>query len=74
MATWGRTTDIEFVYGVEVDARNAVLAEEFQGPGHEVPPFNGQARGAASAAVGLDRQQHGERVGSDARSATRRRR
>src|SRR6185503_5505020 len=42
MATWGRTTDIEFVYGVEVDARNAVLAEEFQGPGHEVPPFKGR--------------------------------
>src|SRR5438067_78168 len=32
MATWGRTTDIEFVYGVELDAHDAVLAEEFQGP------------------------------------------
>jgi hypothetical protein len=42
MATWGRTTDIEFVYGVEVDARNLVLAEEFQGPGHEVPAFKGR--------------------------------
>jgi hypothetical protein len=41
MATWGRTTDIEFVYGVEVDASGRVLAEEFQGPGHEVPPFKG---------------------------------
>ena len=42
MATWGRTTDIEFVYGVEVDAHNLVLAEEFQGPGHEVPAFRGR--------------------------------
>jgi hypothetical protein len=42
MATWGRTTDIEFVYGVEVDAGDAVIAEEYQGPGHEVPPFKGR--------------------------------
>lgn len=42
MATWGRTTDIEFVYGVEIDAAGRVLAEEFQGPGHEVPPFTGR--------------------------------
>jgi hypothetical protein len=42
MATWGRTTDIEFVYGVELDAHDAVIAEEFQGPGHEVPPFKGR--------------------------------
>jgi hypothetical protein len=41
MATWGRTTDIEFIYGVEVDAHGQVLAEEFQGPGHEVPAFTG---------------------------------
>src|SRR5262245_4770459 len=45
MATWGRTTDIEFVYGVEVNASGAVLAEEFQGPGHEVPAFKGRHEG-----------------------------
>jgi hypothetical protein len=45
MATWGRTTDIEFVYGVEVDGSGKVLAEEFQGPGHEVPAFEGQHEG-----------------------------
>ena len=45
MATWGRTTDIEYVYGVEVDDRGNVLAEEFQGPGHEVPPFRGRHEG-----------------------------
>jgi hypothetical protein len=42
MATWGRTTDIEFVYGVEIDDAGRVLAEEFQGPGHDVPPFTGR--------------------------------
>ena len=45
MATWGRTTDIEFVYGVEVDEQDRILAEEFQGPGHEVPPFKGRHEG-----------------------------
>ena len=45
MATWGRTTDIEYVYGVEVDDRGKVIAEEFQGPGHEVPPFRGRHEG-----------------------------
>src|SRR3954467_7352710 len=42
MATWGRTTDIEYVYGVEIDAAGKVVAEEFQGPGHEGPPFHGR--------------------------------
>lgn len=46
MATWGRTTDIEFVYGVELDESGRVLAEEFQGPGHEVPAFKGRHEGA----------------------------
>jgi hypothetical protein len=45
MATWGRTTDIEFIYGVEVDERQQILAEEFQGPGHEVPAFTGRHEG-----------------------------
>src|SRR5881392_3084109 len=46
MATWGRTTDIEFVYGVEVDEFDKVLSEEFQGPGHEVPAFKGRHEGS----------------------------
>jgi hypothetical protein len=45
MATWGRTTDIEYVYGVEFDDAGRVLSEEFQGPGHEVPPFRGRHEG-----------------------------
>jgi hypothetical protein len=46
MATWGRTTDIEFVYGVEVDAGGKIVAEEIQAAGHEVPPFTGGHEGA----------------------------
>ena len=45
MATWGRTTDIEYIYGATVDAQGTVVAEEFQGPGHEVPPFKGRHEG-----------------------------
>src|SRR4051812_15813441 len=46
MATWGRTTDIEFVYGVTLDRAGKVVAEEFQGPRHEVPAFRGRHEGA----------------------------
>ena len=42
MATWGRTTDIEFVYGIELDADGRTIAEEFQGPDHVVTPFRGR--------------------------------
>ena len=45
MATWGRTTDIEFVYGAELDVAGRLVAEEFQGPGHEVPAFRGRHEG-----------------------------
>jgi hypothetical protein len=46
MATWGRTTDVEFVYGVTLDREGKIAAEEFQGPRHEVPPFRGRHDGA----------------------------
>lgn len=45
MATWGRTTDIEYLYSVELDARGAVLADDFQGPDHEVRRFAGVREG-----------------------------
>jgi hypothetical protein len=45
MATWGRTTDIEFIYGATVSADGKLVAEEFQGPGHEVPQFRGRHEG-----------------------------
>jgi hypothetical protein len=41
MATWGRTTDIEYVYSVEVDASGKIVSEDMQGPEHEILPFNG---------------------------------
>lgn len=45
MATWGRTTDVEFVYAVELDGAGAVVAETFQGDGHELVPFTGRHLG-----------------------------
>lgn len=42
MATWGRTTDIEYIYSVEVDAAGTILEQDFQGPDHQVLPFNGK--------------------------------
>jgi hypothetical protein len=45
MATWGRLTDIEYVYGVELDAAGGVLAEEYQGPEHKYLPFAGEHDG-----------------------------
>src|SRR5688572_13732762 len=45
MATWGRTTDIEYLYSVEVDAAGAILAEDTQGPKHEILPFKGKREG-----------------------------
>jgi hypothetical protein len=45
MATWGRTTDIEYLYSVEVDARGDILSEDMQGPKHEILPFRGTRDG-----------------------------
>jgi hypothetical protein len=42
MATWGRTTDIEYLYSVEVDAAGAILDQDMQGPEHETLPFRGR--------------------------------
>jgi hypothetical protein len=45
MATWGRTTDIEYVYGVELDAQGRVRAHDYQGPKHEVLPYRAALEG-----------------------------
>ncbi len=45
MATWGRTTDIEYIYSVEVDPSGAILTEDMQGPKHEILQFKGQREG-----------------------------
>jgi hypothetical protein len=45
MATWGRVTDIELVYAVELDATGGVLQEEYQGKKHRMRPFRGRRLG-----------------------------
>lgn len=45
MATWGRTTDIEYVYGAEMDASGRILSEEIQAAGHKYPAFDGRHEG-----------------------------
>jgi hypothetical protein len=46
MATWGRLTDIEYVYGVERDAGGRVIAEEYQAKDHALLPFGGAHQAA----------------------------
>ena len=45
MATWGRLTDIEFVYGVELDAGGNVVREMYQGREHRILSFRGHRLG-----------------------------
>ena len=45
MATWGRTTDIELVYDVAMDAAGNILKEEIQAPRHEIVLFHGPKLG-----------------------------
>lgn len=41
MATWGRTTDIEYLYSVEVNGRGEILHDDMQAPNHEIRPYRG---------------------------------
>ncbi|MEO8361675.1 MAG: hypothetical protein ABI672_16695, partial [Vicinamibacteria bacterium] len=45
LATWGRLTDIEYVYGIEFDQNGKVLEETFQGKDHEIVNFSGKREG-----------------------------
>jgi hypothetical protein len=45
MATWGRATDIEYVYSVEVNGQGEIVSEDMQGPKHEILPFRGRREG-----------------------------
>jgi hypothetical protein len=45
MATWGRSTDIEFVYGITRASSNGAAKEEYQGLEHEILPFRGPRTG-----------------------------
>jgi hypothetical protein len=46
LATWGRLTDIEYVYGIERDEAGAVGGETYQGRDHRILPFRGVRLGA----------------------------
>jgi hypothetical protein len=45
MATWGRTTDIEYIYSIELDRNGKVVDEDMQAPKHEVLKFRGARDG-----------------------------
>ena len=45
LATWGRLTDIEYIYGIEIDATGTVIEETFQGKDHQIVPFKGRREG-----------------------------
>ena len=45
MARWGRTTDIEWIYRITLDARGRVLSEVYQAPNHETKAFTGARLG-----------------------------
>ncbi|MBI4477730.1 MAG: hypothetical protein HY654_11185 [Acidobacteria bacterium] len=42
MATWGRATDIEYVYWVEIDEHGDIRSAGFEGPGHRIRSFAGE--------------------------------
>lgn len=42
MARWGRTTDIEYVYRLQLDRSGKVLKEVFQAPDHKELDFHGE--------------------------------
>jgi hypothetical protein len=45
LATWGRLTDIEYVYGVELDGEGQASSSEYQGRDHVLRPFRGEREG-----------------------------
>nr|MDQ3012805.1 hypothetical protein [Acidobacteriota bacterium] len=45
MARWGRTTDIEWVIDVQLDAQGKIAGSTFQGVNHETKVFKGKREG-----------------------------
>ncbi len=45
LATWGRLTDIEYIYGIEFDRTGGIIEETFQGKDHQIVPFRGRREG-----------------------------
>ena len=42
MLSWGRTTDIEWVYQISLNSEGQIISEIFQGAGHTPTTFNGE--------------------------------
>jgi hypothetical protein len=60
MARWGRTTDIEWIYQITLDARGRVLSEVYQAPNHETKAFTGARLGVhPMLETGTAKQQRG---------------
>jgi hypothetical protein len=45
MATWGRTTDIEYIYSVVVERSGRIVSDDYQGPEHDILRFRGAREG-----------------------------
>ena len=45
MLSWGRTTDIEWVYTIVINQQNEIVSEVFQGASHITTDFNGEKFG-----------------------------
>jgi len=45
MLSWGRTTDIEWIYQVSLNQEGEIVNEIFQGASHTTTPFNGEKLG-----------------------------
>jgi hypothetical protein len=72
MARWGRTTDIEWIYEVKIDARQKVAAATFQGVAHETREFQGkEANGHPLLIVASDNNNVSDRGESEMRFALR---
>jgi hypothetical protein len=49
LATWGRLTDIEYVFGIELDREGRVLEATFQAKDHKILPYRGLVPGRRPA-------------------------
>jgi hypothetical protein len=68
VARWGRTTDIDYVVRVGLDARGSAVRATYQGKDHKELPFRG-AREAAHPLLGVSTDNN--MVSDEARSAIR---
>jgi hypothetical protein len=72
MARWGRTTDIEWIYEVQIDAQGKVQAATFQGVEHKTQHFGGkEENGHPTLYVVSDNNNVSDRGESEIRFASR---